>query len=224
MFRSFDCRSFVEVEFQLGAISTKEKKEFGASRCSKLKCMSEIIFDAAVTLNGYLADESHSLQWLFNVPGAQEPDPDLLPQNVRVHVEGANTYMWMLENEQLIENPQKWQEFYPGITTYVFTSRDLPIPQGADVRLVNASVAEILPHIREVAGEQNIWVLGGGELLGQFFDIDAIDTLALTVAPAALSGGAALLPRTIGSERLELSEARKAGAFARLVYRVLRSE
>lgn len=48
--------------------------------------MSEIIFDAAVSLNGYLADENHGLQWLFDVPGAQEPDPDLLPKNVGVHV------------------------------------------------------------------------------------------------------------------------------------------
>ncbi|KUM31831.1 deaminase [Arthrobacter sp. EpRS66] len=185
--------------------------------------MSEIIFDAAVSLNGFLADENHSLQWLFDVPGAQEPDPALLPHNVGVHVEGANTYMWMVENEDLIENPQKWQEYYPGVTTYVFTSRNLPIPEGADVRLVNGSVQEILPEIRQVAGEQNIWVLGGGELLGQFFDIDAIDTLALTVAPAALSGGAPLLPRTIDSERLELTAARQAGPFARLVYRVKRN-
>jgi len=184
--------------------------------------MSEIIFDAAVTLNGFLADVNHSLQWLFDVPGAHEPDPALLPQNVRVHVEGANTYMWMLKNEDLIAKPEKWRQYYPGVTTYVFTSRNLPIPEGADVRLVNGSVQEYLPEIRELAGEQNIWVLGGGELLGQFLDVDAIDTLALTVAPATLVGGAALLPRNIGSERLELTEARQAGPFARLVYRVKR--
>ncbi|WP_334123328.1 MULTISPECIES: dihydrofolate reductase family protein [Glutamicibacter] len=182
--------------------------------------MSEIIFDAAVTLNGFLADENHSLKWLFEVPGAQEPDPDLLPKNVGVHVEGANTYLWMLENEQLIEHPEKWQEYYPGVTTFVFTSRNLPVPQGADVRMVSGSVEENLPEIRDVAGDKNIWVLGGGELLGQFFDIDVIDTLAMTVAPAVLSGGAALLPRNIGSERLALTEARQAGPFARLVYRV----
>jgi len=185
--------------------------------------MSEIIFDAAVTLNGYLADENHSLQWLFEVPGAHEPDPDLLPRNVGVHVEGASTYLWLLEHERLIENPDKWQDYYPGITTYVFTSRELPIPEGADVRLVNGPVAGVLPQIRGAAGEKNIWVLGGGELLGQFLDIDAIDTLALTIAPAALAGGAPLLPRNIGSDRLELAEARQAGPFARLVYRVRRA-
>ncbi|WP_347040277.1 dihydrofolate reductase family protein [Glutamicibacter halophytocola] len=79
------------------------------------------------------------------------------------------------------------------------------------------------PRSAAAAGEKNIWVLGGGELLGQFLDIDAIDTLALTIAPAALAGGAQLLPRNIGGDRLELAEARPAGPFARLVYRVRRA-
>lgn len=182
--------------------------------------MGEIIFDAAVSLNGYLADENHSLQWLFDVPGAQEPDPELLPKNVAVHVEGATTYLWLLENENLLQEPEKWQEYYPDVVTYVFTRRQLPVPAGADVRFVSGDLESVLPQIRESAGEKNIWVLGGGELLGQFLDHDALDTLALTVAPAALSHGAELLPRNIGSDRLELVEARKAGPFARLVYRV----
>lgn len=183
--------------------------------------MSEIIFDAAVTLNGFLADENHSLQWLFDVPGAEKPDPELLPKNIGVHVEGANTYQWMLEHENLIDEPEKWQQFYPNITTFVFTHRNLPVPEGADVRLVSGALRDHLPTIREVAGDKNIWVLGGGELLGQFLDINALDRLALTIAPAALASGAPLLPRTLGSERLELIEARQAGPFARLVYQVL---
>lgn len=182
--------------------------------------MGEIIFDAAITLNGYLADENHSLSWLFDVPGAHEPDPDLLPKGVSVHVEGANTYLWMLEHENLLAEPAKWQQFYGSIPTYVFTTRQLPVPDGADVRFISGSVSAALPAIRQAAGGNNIWVLGGGELLGQFLDVGALDLLALTVAPATVAGGAALLPRTIGSERLELVEARQAGPFARLVYRV----
>ncbi|MNW52563.1 hypothetical protein D3C74_300880 [compost metagenome] len=199
---------------------TRSREQFS---CGRLCAMSEIIFDAAVSLNGYLADENHSLQWLFDVPGSQEPDPELLPENVGVHVEGANTYMWMIENEQLMENPQKWHEYYPGVKTYIFTSRELPIPEGADVQLLNGPVAQFLPVIRDSAGEKNVWVLGGGELLGQFLDVDALDVLALTIAPAALSSGAPVLPRTISSESLELVEARQAGPFARLVYRVNKS-
>lgn len=182
--------------------------------------MSEIIFDAAVSLNGFLADESHSLQWLFDVPGAQEPDPNLLPKNVGVHVEGANTYKWILEHENLLAEPEKWQQFYPNITTFVFTHRNLPVPKGADVRFVSGAVQGHLKTIRDVAGPKNIWVLGGGELLGQFLDINALDTLALTIAPVTLETGAPLLPRNIGSDRLELHQAHQAGPFARLIYKV----
>lgn len=186
--------------------------------------MGEIIFDAATTLNGYLADDDHSLQWLFDVGGDEQPDPDLLPRDVSVHVEGANTYLWVLEHEKFMEHPAKWHTYYGDRPTYVFTHRDLPIPQGADVRLLRGAVAQHLDHIRNAAGTGNIWVLGGGELLGQFLDIDELDELALTIAPATVAAGASLLPRAIGSDRLKLVEARQAGPFARLRYRVLKKE
>lgn len=46
--------------------------------------------------------------------------------------------------------------------------------------------------------------------------------IAVSVAPAVLAGGAPLLPRVLGADRLELRSAEKAGPFARLVYSVLR--
>ena len=119
-----------------------------------------------------------------------------------------------------MEDPAKWQSYYGERPTYVFTHRDLPIPDGADVRLVQGRVAEHLAEIRATAGGGNIWVLGGGELLGQFLDINELDELALTIAPATVASGASLLPRAIGSDRLELVEARQAGPFARLRYEV----
>ncbi|MFJ2620184.1 dihydrofolate reductase family protein [Glutamicibacter sp. NPDC087344] len=184
--------------------------------------MGKIVFDAAVTLNGFLADENHSLQWLFEIDGGDDPDPDLLPSEVKVNVEGANTYLWVLEHENFMEDPSKWQTYYGDQITYVFTHRDLPIPDGADVRLVQGTVEQHLTEIREAAAGGNIWVLGGGELLGQFLDIDALDELALTIAPATVASGAPILPRAIGSDRLKLVEARHSGPFARLRYEVLK--
>lgn len=182
--------------------------------------MGQIIFDAACTLNGFLADEQHSLDWLFAVPGAEEPDDSLFPADAAVHVCGANTYLWVLKQENLLSQPARWQELYADKPTFVFSTRQLPIPQGADVRLVSGSVSTILPQIREAANEGDIWVLGGGELVGQFVDAQALDRLALTMAPATLSGGAAVLPRTLGAHQLKLVHAGIAGPFARLIYEV----
>lgn len=66
----------------------------------------------------------------------------------------------------------------------------------------------------------DIWIVGGGDLAGQFLDADALDEIALSVAPVALTGGAPLLPRRVGSERLRLTSATAVGPFARLVYAV----
>lgn len=183
--------------------------------------MGRIVYDTAVSLNGWIADEQGSLDWLFEVPGALEPDPDLLPTEAVVMVSGSTTYEWLLEHERMIEEPAKWREFHGDRVSFVFTSRELPVPAGADVRFVSGPVADALPAIRAAAGDGDIWVVGGGDLAGQFFDAGALDTIAMTLAPVALTGGAAVLPRRIESDRLRLVEARQAGPFARLVYEVL---
>ena len=104
--------------------------------------------------------------------------------------------------------------------TFVFTTRDLPIPEGADVTLVSGDVTDVLPRLREAAGDADIWVVGGGDLAGQFLDAGALDEIAVSVAPVLLTGGAPLLPRRLESDRLRLVSAKAVGQFARLVYAV----
>jgi dihydrofolate reductase len=182
--------------------------------------MGRVIFDAAASLNGWIADENNSLDWLFTVPESDSAAETLVPAGAAVMVEGSTTYEWVLEHEDLMAHPEKWREFYGGKPTFVFTSRTLPVPEGADVRFVSGTVSEALPAIRAAAGDGDVWVVGGGDLAGQFLDAGALDEIALSVAPVALAGGAPLLPRTVGSERLTLVSASAVGQFARLVYSV----
>lgn len=189
--------------------------------------MTTIYFDTATTINGWIADEHNSLDWLFAVPGGEVPDDELMPAGYAVMVEGSTTYEWGLSEWNLMEQPAKWQEFYGDHPVFVFTTRELPVPEGANVRFVSGSVAEVLPAIREAAGDGDIWVVGGGELAGQFLDAGALDELRLSVAPVALTGGAPVFPRRVDSSVLdsavlELVEAKAVGQFARLIYRVTR--
>jgi dihydrofolate reductase len=182
--------------------------------------MGKIVFDTATTLNGWIADEQNSLAWLFAVPGGDEPAEGLVPADAAVMVEGSTTYEWVLAESDILAHPERWQEFHGERPTFVFTHRALPVPEGADIRFVSGPVADALPAIRAAAGGGDIWVVGGGELAGQFLDIGALDELALSVAPVALTGGAPLLPRRVGSERLTLESAEAVGQFARLRYSV----
>jgi len=182
--------------------------------------MGRILFDTATTINGWIADTQNSLAWLFAVDGGDHPDEGLFPSGATVMVEGSTTYEWVLAESDILNHPEKWREFHGEKPTFVFTTRQLPVPDGADIRFVRGSVADALPAIRDAAGDGDIWVVGGGDLAGQFLDAGALDRIALSVAPVALDGGAPLLPRRVESDRLTLVSADRVGQFARLVYDV----
>ncbi|MFK4113318.1 dihydrofolate reductase family protein [Microbacterium sp. NPDC006705] len=183
--------------------------------------MGRIIFDTASSLDGFIADGANSLSWLFAVDGGDEPDASLLPENAGVIVEGSTTYEWVLAESDILAHPERWQEFHGDRPTFVFTTRELPRPAGADVRFVSGPVSDMLARIREAAAGHDVWVVGGGDLAGQFLDAGALDQIAVSIAPVTLGGGAPLLPRRIESDRLLLRSAERVGAFARLVYDVI---
>ncbi len=182
--------------------------------------MGRILFDTATSLNGWIADEAGSLAWLFAVEGGEAPADGLWPAGATVLVEGSTTYEWVLSDQELLAHPESWQALYGGRPTFVFTTRTLPVPDGADVRFVSGDVTDVLPLIRAAAGDGDIWVVGGGDLAGQFLDAGALDEIALSVAPVALAGGSPLLPRRVEADRLRLVSATAVGQFARLVYAV----
>jgi dihydrofolate reductase len=71
------------------------------------------------------------------------------------------------------------------------------------------------------AGAKNVWLVGGGDLVGQFHDAGLLDELILGVASVTLGGGAPLLPRRIVTPPLRLISAQQyGGSFVSLRYAV----
>lgn len=184
--------------------------------------MPRTVFYTATTLNGFLADDDDSLSWLFVVPGGEGGDADFMQflDSKGVIVQGATTYEWVLEHEGLVEHPEKWPAFYGPRPTFVFTSRELPSVPGADVRFVSGPVLDAWPAIVKAAGDKDIWLVGGGDLVGQFADAGLLDELRVSIAPATLISGRPLLPRRLEWPRLRLESVNQAGQFAELVYSV----
>ena len=116
---------------------------------------------------------------------------------VGVIVAGSTTYQWVVETVNMMAEPGKWQQYYGSRPIFVFTSRSLAAPEGADVRFVQGQVADHLDAIQAAAGDDDVCVSGGGDLVGQFLDINALDEVTLGIAPVALAGGAPLLPRRV---------------------------
>jgi dihydrofolate reductase len=91
---------------------------------------------------------------------------------------------------------------------------------GADIRLRVGDVAELWLEILGAAHDRDVWLVGGGDLVGQFADAWLLDEVRVSVAPVTLTSGRPLLPRRLESDRLRLESVRQAGQFAELVYSV----
>jgi dihydrofolate reductase len=180
------------------------------------------IFYTATTLNGFLADEHDSLDWLFSVPGGEGGGDGFsrFLSGIGVIVQGSSTYEWVLEHEDLVAHPEKWPVYYGARPTWVFTTRDLPAVSGADIRFAAGDIRDAWPAIRDAAGDRDVWIVGGGDLVGQFADAGLLDELRISIAPATLEAGKPLLPRRIGADRLHLDSVGQNGQFAELVYTV----
>jgi ribosomal protein S18 acetylase RimI-like enzyme len=73
------------------------------------------------------------------------------------------------------------------------------------------------------ANGKNIWLVGGGGLVGQFYDHGLLDEIIAQVGSVTLGSGKPLLPRSITSPPLRLLSARAIGTgFAELHYAVQR--
>lgn len=186
--------------------------------------MTRVIFYTATTLDGFLADDHDSLDWLFAVEGGEGGGDDFsrFLEGIGVLVQGSSTYEWVLQQEDLVAQPDKWPKYYGSRPTFVFTSRELPSVAGADVRFVSGDVRSVWPAIGAAAGDKDVWVVGGGDLAGQFADAGLLDELRISVAPATLGSGKPLLPRRLGADRLRLDAVRRHGQFAELTYAVVR--
>ena len=114
----------------------------------------------ASTLDGFIADENHSLDWLMQMGDPVETSYPGFIRDVGALAMGAHTYEWVVRYLSQDDTPQPWMYEQP---TWVFTHRDLPVHPGADVRFVRGDVRPVHAEMAEVAGGKNVWVVGGGD-------------------------------------------------------------
>ena len=181
--------------------------------------MTKTQYYTATSIDGFIADEHNSLDWLFEVPGGEQDNPfAAFFADVGAFAMGATTYEWVLEHDQLLDQPLKWADYYGDTPAWVFTHRELAAIPQATVNFVRGDVRPVHEAMVKAAGGKNVWLVGGGELAGGFADAGLLDELILGVAPATLGAGAPVLPRRLGSSRLSLAQVEKRGQFAYLTY------
>jgi dihydrofolate reductase len=174
----------------------------------------------ATSLDGFIADSDNSLDWLFT--SKREDDGPLnygeFIAGIGAMAMGSTTYEWILDHEFAGKAPTEWKWPYD-IPCWVFTHRQLPVVPGARIEFTSADLATVHEEMVGAATGRNVWIVGGGDLAGQFADAGLLDDVIVSIAPITLGGGAPLLPRRI---ELRLEELAQNGDFACARFSVVR--
>ncbi len=146
------------------------------------------VYYTAASLDGYIADEHASLEWLTSrdiaSDGPYAIDPFL--DTVGALVMGADTYEWLLRHQ-----PGDWMYPQP---SWVLTHRPQIVAPGHPVRTFAGDVADLYPTLVSAAAGRDVWVVGGGDVAAQFVAAGLVDEMIVSYAPCSLGAGSRVLP------------------------------
>jgi dihydrofolate reductase len=147
--------------------------------------MAKILGYIAASLDGFIADDDDSLDWLFryNDMDLGEHAYGVFVQKIRTVVMGRGTY------DFIAKDPTPWS--YGDQRVLVVTSTPIDQPKGAlETRSnVDALIAEL-----RALDDGDVWMLGGGQLQTAFLERGGLDEIEIYLMPELLGGGRPLFP------------------------------
>lgn len=145
------------------------------------------IYFAAASLDGFIADKDDSLEWLFKNGPTDISFIDKFVETIGAIAMGSSTYQWLIDNSRGV-----WAYKVPCL---VFTHRNFKILEGADVRFVKGEVSTQHQELKKLAKGKDIWIMGGGDLAGQFYEQGLLDEMHIQTVAVFLNEGKKLFSR-----------------------------
>lgn len=153
--------------------------------------LREIIYQVAMSLDGYIAGPNGEYDWIV-----QDPDIDF----VALFAQFDTLLMGRRTFELLV---QEGRTKMPGMKLFVFSKtlrpRDYP-----EVTIVPDKLEETVASLRAKPGK-DIWLFGGGSLFQSFLDAKLVDKVEVGVIPILLGAGIPLLASPAKQAKLKLT-------------------
>ena len=158
--------------------------------------MRTMIFIAA-SLDGFIAREDNSLDWLENphtAPG-QDYGYQRFIESVGASLMGRNTF-------DVIRDLKDWSK--NDLPTFVLSHRSLDLPEEKfkNVERIEGQPVEILENLKK-RGFSSIYI-DGGKVITEFIDHSLIDEMIITTIPVLLGKGIPLFGHLNDEIRLQL--------------------
>ncbi len=169
----------------------------------------KLVLYIAQSLDGYIAREDESLDWLLKFEGPGDNGYAAFYETVDTILLGRRTYEWILRNVQ--------SDFpYQGKTCYVF-SRTLR-GQTASVTFVNQDIAHFTASLKQKPGK-DIWIVGGAEVLTPLLPANLVDEFIIHIAPTIIGQGIPLFKSSPYESTLDLVKVTQHNQFVELHYK-----
>ena len=165
-----------------------------------------VYFYGCVTMDGYLADKSHNLDWLYQTGTLEETGYDDFYKNMDITIMGKRTFAE-------IEKAGNAESIYPTTKNYVFTHSDILSQKG-----FIPIKADVVEFVKQIDNKKNVWIIGGNTILSPLLNHNMVDNIILQIAPVLLGEGIPLFSQKEALTRFNLKGVKKYGQFAELIY------
>ena len=163
--------------------------------------------------------------WVFGQPWTYENEPEGEPigEDAEWLNQAVTRVGAVVGGRATYEAADRWGGRNPwGIPFFIVTHRPEEQPEGDAFTFVNG-VEEAVDRAREVAGDKDVHVMGGADVIRQALDAGLVDELSIIVAPVILGGGKHLFQGFTKDVELEHAGVRQSQFATFIDYRVKRS-
>jgi dihydrofolate reductase len=163
----------------------------------------KVILNIAISLDGYVANPNDGIDWLESYDNLGEYGFDEFISSVGAIIMGRRSYDIGIENDWFKGNP------YGPSPIFVVTSKKHPKHQtDGNFTFVEGGIEKAYELASTAAGNKNIYLFGGPNVVQQFMRKNLLDEIHLSIAPVILGSGIPLFAdlgeRIINLERTDV--------------------
>lgn len=167
----------------------------------------------AVSVDGYIADEKDSVEWISGHDNNGQNEDTFTPffESVDTIIMGRKTYNQIVQEL----SPNHWP--YDGAKTFVITHNIEKDDSEHDVCFCDVPASRLVAEMRQSNGK-NIWICGGAQIVRELIAKDLIDTYHLAIIPVILGKGTRLFDSTSRPVELTLTYTKDYNGIIELIY------
>jgi dihydrofolate reductase len=198
--------------------------------------MAKVVAGITTSVDGYIAGPEDGPgkglgeggerlhYWVFGGPWTYDDEPkgEAAGEDAAWLAEAVSRVGAVVGGRGTYEAARHWGDTNPwGLPFFIVTHRPEEEPEGGEFTFVSGVEAAV-ERARESAGDKDVNVMGGGEVIRQALAAGVVDELTIIIAPVVLGGGKRLFEgfsRSLDLEHLGVRQSR----FATFIdYRVRR--